>query len=249
MLLNKNERLVKKYASEYARKTGAREMMEDLVSAGRIGLMKAAEKYDGERATRFSTYAVWWMRSEMTSELSNSRFSVHIPGKLFHNIRVVRREEEKLRCSRGQAGDSVGAIVRATEHTDSPLTRNNVLDVYQANSLMNNCVSLDRPVGKEENEISLGEFIPDTVNDGPEIRYEQVSMKSELSALLDHLDFRERMVIVQRYGLDGGGRRTLAEISAALGISLALVLRIEKKALGKLRIYAEKAGMREYLLA
>ena len=46
VLLNKNERLVVKCASEYAGKTGAHEMMEDLISVGRIGLLKAAEKQE-----------------------------------------------------------------------------------------------------------------------------------------------------------------------------------------------------------
>lgn len=51
----------------------------DLEAAGRIGLIRAARKFDPERGFKFSTYAVWWVRHEVGRVIADCRSTVRVP--------------------------------------------------------------------------------------------------------------------------------------------------------------------------
>ena len=53
---------------------------EDLVQEGYIGLLRAARRYDPDRGIRFTTYARWWVRAQMTRALETAGRMVRLPG-------------------------------------------------------------------------------------------------------------------------------------------------------------------------
>jgi len=56
-----------------------RSVLEDLIAAGNIGLVRALHKFDLSAGTRFLTYAGWWVRHEMREEGRRIGI-VHIPA-------------------------------------------------------------------------------------------------------------------------------------------------------------------------
>lgn len=61
--------VAKKYASSVAR-------LDDLIQEGNIGLLKATERYDPRKGTRFATYAVWWIRAYIQRYIKDNRSQV-----------------------------------------------------------------------------------------------------------------------------------------------------------------------------
>jgi len=111
-------RFVIKLARKYARDE---EMTKDLVSAGNVGLLKAMDRYQLDRNTRFLSYATSWVLLEMRNELYNSRL-VSLPlwrQKAIHKTRQVNARSEAKNGFRA----TVDELSYETELSPSQLNR------------------------------------------------------------------------------------------------------------------------------
>lgn len=72
-------------------------------------------------------------------------------------------------------------------------------------------------------------------------------LKTELAAALEVLAPRERQVIRLRYGFDDGVPWTRSQVADSLGLHYQSIMDTEKNAMKKLRIFAEKRGLQQYL--
>jgi RNA polymerase primary sigma factor len=96
-------------------------------------------------------------------------------------------------------------------------------------------VSLEAPVGGEEGDASLGDFISDEVGDRPLEQVANTIRDRDLYEVLDSLPWRERRVIELRYGLGDKGPMTLEDIGHEVGVTRERVRQIESKTLAMLK--------------
>lgn len=156
--------------------------LEDLISIGTIGLIKAVGTFDAEKKIKMATYASRCIENE---------------------ILMFLRKTTKLRME----------------------------------------VSLDEPLKTDwdGNELLLSDVLgtrPDTVSSNLDQEIEREILRDALN----HLNARERRIIMLRFGLGGFEERTQKEVADLLGISQSYISRLEKRILGRLYTELKRIG-------
>ncbi len=234
-LIESNLRLVVSVARRYNRDRDL--PLEDRISEGNIGLMRAVEKYDYRLGYRFSTYATWWIRQAVTRALDNQAHTVRLPVHVSEMVRQISRESYQLSQQLGRRPTSE-ELAQSTGISTEQI--NEVLHVSQRPT------SLDMPCGSE-GETTLGEFVEDETTEQPAEHALREVMITHLQEAIRGLKPQYQRVLSLRYGLDGGTPRRLQEIGDEIGLTRERVRQIEQAAFKQLRQQEETQHLREFL--
>ncbi|MCA9492555.1 MAG: sigma-70 family RNA polymerase sigma factor [Myxococcales bacterium] len=196
----------------------------DLVQEGFIGLLRAAKRFDPERAIRFSTYARWWVRAQMTRAIDHHGRPVRLPGGAVEQTRNLRKVIQEYELA-------------GADYTVGDLAREVGIDERRARFLLaqGKTVSIDEPVEEGPRQRTLDHFLEDEEAVQPEDEAIRVQELEGLRDAFHALSERHQHVIARRYGLDDDRFRTLSEVGETLNLSRERVRQIEREALGRLK--------------
>jgi RNA polymerase primary sigma factor len=228
-MVESNLRLVVMVARRYAHRGLP---LGDLIEEGNLGLLRAVQKFQWQRGTRFSTYATWWIRQAVVRALANQARLIRLPVHVEALLGKYRRAKEEL--TRALARPPT--LQEVADHLKEPLHHLEGLEEAAAAPL-----SLETPVG--EGSGVLRDIVPERGERSAESLADLLRAQADLRDILAVLPPTERDVITRRFGLAEESPMTLEAIGRGLGVTRERVRQIEAAALRKLRGRLEARGV------
>ncbi|GAB6072711.1 RNA polymerase sigma factor RpoD/SigA [Venenivibrio stagnispumantis] len=237
-LIQGNLRFVVNIAKRYA---GYNIPFQELISAGNLGLVEAAQRYDPSKGVKFISYAVWWIKQSIMELINKQTDIIKKPQKsysIFSKIdnAYIRLKEE---LQREPTFEEIENFIKE-EGIDKDIIKSYFLNKKYF-------VSLDEPIDTDDEDMILSDLISNYGTEDIEKDILEDDIKYQLNKLLDYLSPREKKIIIHRYGLDGEEPKTLKEVGDILGISRERVRQIEVRALKKLKKLAKKHSIEDLI--
>lgn len=233
-LVKANLRFVISVAKEYQ---GQGLPLQDLISEGNLGLIKAAQRFDETRGFKFISYAVWWIRQSILQALAEQSRVVRLPLNRVGALNKIGKAYSALE-QEFEREPSASEIAEQLEMTD--------FEVADTLKISGRHLSMDAPFSNSEDNRLL-DVIQNDHQPPPDSDLMGESLKIEIERALATLTKREAEVVRLYFGLGQEHPLTLEEIGERFNLTRERVRQIKEKAIRRLRHASRSRTLRAFL--
>lgn len=213
--------------------------LEDLISDGNVGLIKAAQKFDNKKGFKFISYAVWWIRQSIIQSIAENSRTIRLPNNHLNAIHKINKTASKLE-QEYEREPTLEELEKVLEDFD--------IKVKESFILHNNIKtsSLDSPISDIEDS-SMYDLIENKMADLPDEKFVKESLFSDIEKVLKKMpNTRQRIIVCMYYGLIGYQQMTLEEIGDYCNLTRERVRQIKEIGIKYLRLRKNSKILKEH---
>ncbi|MCL2771515.1 MAG: sigma-70 family RNA polymerase sigma factor, partial [Firmicutes bacterium] len=180
---------------------------------------------DYQKGFRFSTYATWWIRQNISRAKADQARTIRLPVHMVETLTKMNKVERQLQQELGRdpTADELGERLGLSAQK-----------VMENKRIRFDPISMESPRGDERDSV-IGDTVKDESIAAPDEQVETSVLRNLLNDAINTLTPREQSVIKLRYGLVDGRQRTLEEVGNQFNVTRERIRQIEAKALKKLK--------------